>query len=111
MRNWIRQHPFLTLGLCTLLLFFTAETLRSQGAVAASERLAVPLRVLAIPMYLIWFAIVMLDVALAGPNGALGASRWLVAAVQIALGLAPYILADYLLRRWRANRHRRKLAA
>ena len=111
MRNWLRQHPFLTLGLCTLLLFFTVETLRSQGAVAASERLAGPLRVLFIPMYLVWLGITMLHAALAGPTGAPGAWRWIVAALQVALGLAPYILADYLLRRWRAYSHRRKLAA
>jgi hypothetical protein len=104
MPNWLRQHPFLTLGLFTLLLFFSAETLWSQGAVVASERLAGPLRVLFIPMYLVWLAITMLHVALAGPSGAPGAWRWVVAALQVALGLAPYVLADDLLRRWREYR-------
>ncbi|MGH7713273.1 MAG: hypothetical protein ACREOG_18440, partial [Gemmatimonadaceae bacterium] len=67
--TWLRRHPFLLLGLLTLLLFFAVETLRERGALEASLRLAVPLRVLIIPMYLVWLAFTMLNVALAGGAG------------------------------------------
>ena len=112
MRRWLLRHPFLALGLATLLLFFAVETLRSHGAVLASQRLAVPLRVLIIPMYLVWLGFTILHVAIAGPSGIQNSFlRWALYVLQLAGGLAPYALADYLLRRWRDASTRHHLAA
>ena len=44
MRRWLWQHPFLALGLCTLLLFLAVEALQAQGATGAAQRLAGPMR-------------------------------------------------------------------
>jgi hypothetical protein len=64
MRRWLWQHPFLSLGLCTLLLFFAVEALQAQGATDATQRLAGPMRVLIIPMYLVWLLFTMLNVSI-----------------------------------------------
>lgn len=101
MRTWLKQNPFLTLGCFTLVLFILVEALHRQGAIVTSERLAGPMRVLIIPMYLAWTVVTIITVALAGPDGLPGLFGWLVRAFQFALGLAPYVIADYFLRRWR----------
>ena len=111
MLRWLRHHPFLALGLLTLLLFFTVETLRMQGAMNASQLLARPVRILIIPMYVVWLGFTMLHVALAGPGGFPGPMSWLLYTLQLVAALAPYALADYLLRRWRSATTRRQLAA
>ena len=53
MRRWLWQHPFLALGLCTLLLFLAVEALQAQGATGAAQRLAGPMRTLIIPPRLV----------------------------------------------------------
>jgi len=111
MRRWLVAHPFLVLGIITLLLFAAVEMLRTNGALALSRQLAGPMRLLIIPMYLMWLLVTMLNVALIGPTGADGVLRWIFAALQLVGGFAPYILADYLLGRWRMSRHTRTLAA
>ena len=111
MRKWLLGHPFLALGLGTLLLLFAVETLRARGAVEASQLLAVPLRLLIIPMYLVWLGFTMLNVAVAGTDGLGGPLGMLFYGVQLLFGLAPYIGGDYLLRRWREAQSRRHLAA
>ena len=111
MRKWLKQHPFLILGLATLLLFLAVEALRALGAAEASARLAVPMRVLIIPMYAVWLGFTILGVTVAGPEGLPGLLGTLFFGVQLVCGLAPYIGADYLLRRWRDSRLRSHLAA
>jgi hypothetical protein len=111
MRKWLRQHPFLALGLATLLLLVTVELLRIQGAADASQRLAAPLRFLIIPMYLVWLALTMLTVALWGAAGVAGPVSVLFSSLQLLGGLVPYVTADTLLRRWRQAKARRHLAA
>jgi hypothetical protein len=111
MRNWRRQHPFLVLGLATLLLLVTVELLRIQGAADASQCLATPLRWLMIPMYLVWLALTMLTVALWGAAGVAGLGSVLFSSLQLLGGLVPYVTADTLLRRWRQAKARRQLAA
>jgi hypothetical protein len=109
MRKWLRQHPFLALGLSTLLLFVTVELLRLQGAADASQRLAAPLQWLIIPMYLVWLTFTLLNVAIWGAAGVAGPVSILFYSLQLIGGLVPYVTADTLLRRWRpatARRHR-----
>jgi len=109
MRRWLKQHPFLILGVGTLLLFAAVETLRAFGAVEASLRLALPMRVLIIPMYLVWLGLAVLGVTVAGADGLAGPLGTLFWGTQLLCGLAPYIAGDYLLRRWRdahSGRHR-----
>jgi hypothetical protein len=111
MRRWLWRHPFLTVGLVTLLLFFVVEGLRDRGATQAAQQLAVPLRFLIIPMYLVWLPLTMLYVALWGPGAAsphLGVA-WAI--LQFIAGLVPYVAADYLLHRWRNPRPQRHLVA
>ena len=111
MRKGLRQHPFLVLGLATLLLFVTVEFLRMQGAADASQRLAAPLRLLILPMYLVWLAFTLLNVALWGAAGVASPVSILFYSLQLIGGLGPYVTADTLLRRWRAAKARRQRAA
>ena len=66
-----------------------------------------PLRVLIIPMYVIWLPFTMLNSALAGPGGAPSAVARLIWMCGLAAGLAPYVLADHLLARSRRSRGHR----
>jgi len=111
MRRRLWQHPFLTLGLATLLLFFVVERLREHGATEAAQQLALPLRLLILPMYLIWLLLTILYVATWGagvPSSPLGVV-W--ASLQFIAGLVPYAALDYLLQRWRNRKAQRHLAA
>jgi hypothetical protein len=65
---------------------------------------APPLRVLIIPMYVIWLPFTMLNSALAGPGGAPSAVARLIWMCGLGAGLAPYVLADHLLARSRRHR-------
>ena len=99
-----RRHPFLFLGLLTLALFFVVEALGKTGHAQAAAALAAPMRVLIIPMYVIWLLFTMLKVALAGPGGPPSAIAYVIWIVALMAGLAPYALADYVLARWRGAR-------
>lgn len=99
--RWLLRHPFLVLGLLTLALFFGVEALRAEGAVGIAEQLAVPLRIIIIPMYLVWLGLTMAYVALFGPEPPGSLVRLLWAAIQFTGGLFPYLAADYLLSRVR----------
>ena len=99
----IRRHPFLIFGLLTLLLFFVVEPLGRAGYTQAADMAAAPLRILIIPMYVIWLPFTMLIVALTGPDltpGVLARAIWICGLVA---GFAPYALADHLLARRRAR--------
>jgi hypothetical protein len=110
MRRWLWRHPFLALGLCTLLLFLAVEALQAQGATGAAQRLAGPMRTLIIPMYLVWLLFTMLNVSIWGPGGQVGPLGILLYCLQLIGGLVPYLVADYLLHRWRHAKARYHLA-
>ena len=109
MARWLWQHPFLALGLCTLLLFFAVEALQAEGATGAAQLLARPMRVLIIPMYLVWLLFTMVNVAIWGSGGQVGPLGILLYCLQFSGGLVPYLVADYLLRRWRHAKARHHL--
>ena len=104
---FVRRHPFLLLGLLTLSLFHAVEALGRSGHTQAAAAVAGPLRLLIIPMYAVWLPFTMVNVAVAGPGGAPGLAGYMIWNLGLALGLAPYALADYLLERWRRSRDRR----
>ena len=103
----VRRHFFLLIGLLTLGLFLLVAVLDKAGQSHASQALAGPMRVLIVPMYVVWMVFTMAEVAIVGPTGLPGLLGTVVSGVGLATGLAPYVLADYLLdRRRRAAQHR-----
>ena len=96
-----RRHLFLLIGLFTLCLFFLVAGLDRAGKSEAAHALAGPMRVLIVPMYLVWLAFTMAEVAIIGPVGLPGVFGTVVSYIGMAAGLAPYALADYVIDRWR----------
>ena len=94
---FIRRHPFLVVGLLTLTLFVAVEALNRAGYTHAAAAAEVPLRVLIVPMYVVWLPFTMLNAALAGPGGTPSTIAPLLWSCGLVAGLAPYALADYLL--------------
>jgi hypothetical protein len=103
MGHFILRRPFLTIGLVTLATFFVMEILNEAGQTEVAHALAGPLRVLIIPMYVVWLLFNMLQAAVAGPTptGTPTVLVWMLWIVSLVAGLAPYALADYLLHHWR----------
>jgi hypothetical protein len=100
--RFLNRHLFLLLGIATLALFFTVEAL-DRGGSGAAAGLAQPLRVVIVPMYLIWLLFMMLNAALLGPALSQHGLTWLATIIWIAgmaAGLLPYALVDYLIARW-----------
>lgn len=62
-----------------------------------ARTLAGPMRVLIVPMYLVWMLISIVQVALAGPRGLPQPLGALVSVFSMVAGLAPYALLDYIL--------------
>ncbi len=91
----LRRHVFFLLGVFTMGLFFVVAGLNDTGALAAV------MRVLIVPMYLVWMLLTMLLVAIFGPSGVPRPFAEVMSVISFAAGLAPYALADYLLSRWR----------
>jgi hypothetical protein len=89
-----RRHRFLLVGLVTLTMFLAAERLNGFP-----EAWVAVLRVLIVPMYLVWLVVTMVQVIFlpSGPTSLNGAV-WLASLIT---GLAPYALLDYLMMRWR----------
>lgn len=104
MRYVFHRHPFLLFGLLTVLLFFLVEGLRRAGKSETVDLLAVPMRVLIVPMYLIWLLIAIVHVAIFGAAGAPGPFGAVISGLSFVAGLAPYAYADYLLDRLRHAR-------
>jgi len=97
MRHVFRRHFFLLIGLLTLCLFFLVEGLDRAGRTETAHVLAGPMRVLIVPMYLVWLVIAMAHVAIVGPVGVPGPFAAVVWGITMVAGLAPYALADYAL--------------
>jgi H+/Cl- antiporter ClcA len=96
-----RRHLFLLSGLLTLCLFFLVAGLDRAGKTETAHALAGPMRVLILPMYLVWMVITIVQVAIGGPVGLPGPFGAIVSGISLAAGLAPYAFADYVLDRWR----------
>lgn len=115
---------FLSIGLLTLCLFFLQAGLAGKsetgnmvanlppdhgtGQISQSGAVGPPLagliRVLIVPMYLVWIVIAIAQGAIVGPAGLPGPLRAIVSGISMLAGLAPYAVADYLLGRWRRAR-------
>jgi hypothetical protein len=100
------RHPFLIAGVLTVFLFFLVEAFNQSGNGDIARVLAGPLRVLVVPMYLIWLLIVIAYVATLGPVVMPYPFSFVIAALSLAAGLAPYAVADYILNRYRTRSHR-----
>ena len=96
-----RRHPFLLIGLLTLSLFFLVAALDRGGKSETASALAGPMRVLIVPMYLVWMVFTMVEVAILGPKGLPGLFGVVVSFIGMAAGLAPYAFVDYVLERRR----------
>jgi hypothetical protein len=103
----LRRHLFLAIGVFSLSLFFLVAGLDRAGKTGAAETLAVPMRVLIVPIWLVWTVIAMAQVAVLGPYGVPPPAASIVWGVAMIAGLAPYALIDYLIERLRRARTRR----
>jgi len=110
MRYAFHRRPFLLIGLLTLCLFFLVAGLDRAGQSNAAQALAIPMRVLIVPVYLVWLLMSMALVAVFGPGGLPGPFGVVVSGVSFALALTPYFFADYVFHRWR-QAAARKVAA
>lgn len=101
MQYVFHRHLFLLIGLLTLCLFFLVAGLDRVGKSETAQALAGPMRVLIVPMYLVWMVITIVLVAVVGPLGLPGPLGVIVSGISLAVGLTPYAFADYVLDRWR----------
>ena len=101
MRHLLRHHLFLLIGVLTLNLFFLVAGLDRAGKVEMAHALAGPMRVLIVPMYLVWLLLTMAQVAIAGPVPLPAPLAVMVWGINMVAGLAPYALVDYVLGRLR----------
>jgi hypothetical protein len=106
-----RRHLFLLIGLLTLCLFFLVAALDRAGRGETVQALAGPMRVLVVPMYLVWTVITTAQVAIVGPNRLPGPFGAIVSVISLVAGLAPYAFADYVLDRWRQAATRKRAGA
>lgn len=104
----LRRHPFLLVGVFTLCLFFVVAGLDHVDEPGIGHTLAAIMRVLIVPMYLVWLLFTMALVAVSGPGEPPGLSGAIIACLAAILGFAPYILADYALNRWRRRKRSRQ---
>ena len=89
------------LGVITLALFFVVEALSRSGHADAAATLAVPMRILIIPMYIVWLPFTMLTVALIGPDASPAVIAGLLRICGLIAGFLPYVFADYALEQFR----------
>jgi hypothetical protein len=101
MRYVFRRHLFFLIGLLTIFLFFIVEGLDRAGKSETAHALAGPMRVLIVPMYLVWLVITIAQVAIVGPVGLPSPFAAVVSGISLVAGLAPYVFADYVLDWWR----------
>jgi hypothetical protein len=106
-RQLLLHHLFLLVGILSLSLFWAVAALDQVGETGMAQTLAGPMRVLIVPIYLVWMLIVIVQVALAGPHGLPQPLATLVWIFSMAAGLAPYALVDFILSRVRRARSRR----
>lgn len=97
----LRRHLFLLIGTLSLSLFFLVAALDRAGKTGAAQTLAEPMRVLIVPIYLVWMLIAIAQAAVAGPHGLPQPIAMIVGGISMVAGLAPYALVDYILDRFR----------
>jgi 4-amino-4-deoxy-L-arabinose transferase-like glycosyltransferase len=107
MRYVFRRHLFLLIGLLTLCLFHLVEGLNRAGKTELAQTLAVPMRVLIVPMYVVWLLLSMAVVAIAGPHSLPAPISAIAPIISSLAGLGPYALLDYVLNRLRRSATRR----
>ncbi len=105
MRYLLRRHLFLSIGVFTLGLFFAVALLDRAHQTGISQALGGVMRVLIVPMYLVWLLLTMAEVAIFGPHAPSAVAK-LITVVAVPAGLAPYVLADYLMHGLRRRRAR-----
>src|SRR5215472_10623949 len=93
MRYVFRRHLFLLIGLLTLCLFHLVEGLNRAGKTELAQALAIPMRVLIVPMYVVWLLFTMAVVAMAGPHSLPSAIAPIISSLA---GLGAYALLDYV---------------
>jgi hypothetical protein len=94
-------------GVLSLGLFFIVTAFDRAGKAEIANALAVPMRILIVPIYIVWLPLTMAQVAIAR-RGALPAPiAMIVWVIDMVTGLAPYALADYVLERLRRTRSRK----
>jgi hypothetical protein len=98
---------FLLAGVLTLCLFFLVAGLDHVDEPGIAHTLAGAMRILIVPMYLVWLLFTLALVAIAGPAGP-PPSAAIIGCVAMVAGLAPYALADYALNRRRRKRSRER---
>ncbi|HTS64397.1 MAG TPA: hypothetical protein VMH28_20380 [Candidatus Acidoferrales bacterium] len=97
MRHVLHRHLFLSIGVLSLALFFVVAGLDGAGKTNLAQILGGPMRLLIIPIYLVWMLIAILQVAIAGPEGLPQPFAMLMWIFSMVAGLTPYALLDYLL--------------
>jgi hypothetical protein len=107
MRHVLRRHLFLLIGVLSLSLIFLVAALDRAGKAGVAQALAGPMRVLIVPIYLVWMLITIAHVAVAGPHGLPQPFATIVWAFSMVAGLAPYALVDYIIDRLRRARPRK----
>jgi hypothetical protein len=107
MRYVFRRHLFLLIGLLTLCLFHVVEGLNRAGKKELAQALAIPMRVLIVPMYVVWLLFTMAVVAIAGPHSLPAPFSALASIISSLAGLGPYAFLDFLFNRLRRGATRR----
>ena len=103
-RYLLSRHLFLHIGLFTLLIYAAVPILDQAGWTGVASALSIVMRVLIVPMYLVWLVVSILRVAIAGPLVQPGFLATVASLLGFAAGLVPYVCADSLLHRWRQSR-------
>ena len=92
----VRNHVCSLIGLSVMAVFLVHEAFGGLPNLAEQA-----LRVLIVPMYVVWLAFTVAQVAIAGPEPTAMSSYFRVA--SLIIGLAPYALFDRLIHRWRTR--------
>lgn len=86
---------FLLFGVFTLVLLFTVQVAAKLDYNDVADILVGPMRMLIIPMYLVWLLLTMAQVAILGSAPPPWPLAIVVYAVHLTFGFLPYLLADY----------------
>jgi hypothetical protein len=103
-RYMLRRLLFFLIGFLTLDLFFLVAALGRTGKTELAAALAIPMRILIVPMYVFWLLATMPIVALDKHVALSGLVRGILSGISMVAGFAPYVLADYIRARLRRTR-------
>jgi hypothetical protein len=108
--HWVPRHGFLLIGILTLFLLLLVSGLERTGELRTAHMLAMPLRILVAPMYLMWMLWTVAQVAIAGRVGLPQPLASTLLDFGLLAGLAPYALADCILGLWSRRKATRSSA-